>query len=185
MRDEANQSKGFGFVCFKDALSARSALQENQETPRGLYVREALSKEQRQAEVERKTLSFKKSMQYMSLHVKGFNPQATRLEDLQEYFGQYGQIKSMKITHTGAALISFTERESARVAKESCNGTYFNGSHLNVSYFEPRELRSLHKLEELDKQASETKKQRDLLQAPLDTSMTSIITAIGAILSMQ
>lgn len=43
MRDENMKSKGFGFVCFKEASCAIKALSENSED--GLYVREALTKE--------------------------------------------------------------------------------------------------------------------------------------------
>jgi RNA recognition motif-containing protein len=52
MRDENQQSKGFGFVCFKDPADARRALQDFEEAKQAnpvgcLYVKEALSKEQR------------------------------------------------------------------------------------------------------------------------------------------
>lgn len=49
MRDENQISKGFGFVSFKNLSDAQRALQAfKSEDPSALYVREALSKEQRQ-----------------------------------------------------------------------------------------------------------------------------------------
>jgi hypothetical protein len=114
-------------------------------------VREALSKEQRQQELNRRTLSFKKSLQYLSLHVKGFRLGTTAQEVIDFFHGQSGQeVKGVKITNTGAALVSFTDREAARVAKERINGALFNGRELEAYYFEPRELRELQKLKLMD-----------------------------------
>jgi hypothetical protein len=90
MRDENLKSKGFGFVCFKEASCAFKALAENTGQPGGLYVKQALSKEQRQNEISRNTLSFKKSMQYLSLHVRGFSKSENSLEDLRVYFSSFG-----------------------------------------------------------------------------------------------
>lgn len=130
MRDEQGASKGFGFVCFKDNECAKAALAENSEIPGGLYVREALSKEQRQSEVERKNISFKKSMQFLSLHVRGFDPDYTNVEEVRQYFSQFGEVKSLKVTQTGAVLISFHDRECARTALERAHGASFNGASL-------------------------------------------------------
>lgn len=81
-------------------------------------------------------------MQYLSLHIKGF-PNGTSVEEINAYFlTQTGQeIKGAKITHTGAVLASFSDRDSARIAKERINGALFNGRELEAFYFEPRELR--------------------------------------------
>lgn len=82
-----------------------------------------MSKEQRQQELNRRTLSFKKSLQYLSLHVKGFRLGTTAQEVIDFFLGQSGQeVKGVKITNTGAALVSFADREAARVAKERING---------------------------------------------------------------
>jgi hypothetical protein len=49
MRDEKNTSRGFGFVSFKNLEDTERALEAFKvDDPNGLYVREALSKEQRQ-----------------------------------------------------------------------------------------------------------------------------------------
>lgn len=120
MRDENQNSKGFGFVCYKEPSMALKALAEN--NPGGLYVCEAQTKEQRQLDQERKTLSFKKSMQYLSLHVKGY-PFATVNEgDLITFFKAFGEVRSVKVTPTGAALVSFNDRDSAKRAKDQAHG---------------------------------------------------------------
>lgn len=121
MKDENQKSKGFGFVCFKDPIHALKALDDYKDES-GLYVREALSREQRQIELNKRTLSFKKSMQYLSLHVKGFKVSETIAEDLKIFFSPYGEIKNVKVTNSGSALVSFLDRDAARKAKESSNG---------------------------------------------------------------
>jgi polyadenylate-binding protein len=121
MRDENGQPRGFGFVCFKDPMCASNALAEHSES--GLYVREALTKEQRQVEINRMTLNFKKSMQFLSLHVKGFNAMHTTTEDLHCYFSTFGEVKNVKMTPTGAALVSFVDRDAARRARDQSNGS--------------------------------------------------------------
>lgn len=185
MRDENGNSKGFGFVCFKEHEAAKAALAENSEIPGGLYVREALSKEQRQSEIERRNISFKKSMQFLSLHVRGFDAATTSIEDMRQYFAQFGEVRSTKVTNTGAILISFSDRESARNALEQTNGSSFNGTNLTVAYFEPREMRTIHKQEQLDKKASEDKRNRDLFATPIDANITSILTTVAALLSIN
>jgi len=116
MRDDSGQPRGFGFVCFKDPMCAQNALAEHSEG--GLYVREALTKEQRQIEINRMTINFKKSMQFLSLHVKGFSPVHTTPEDLHSYFSTFGEVKNVKMTATGAALVSFVDRDAARRARD-------------------------------------------------------------------
>lgn len=59
-------------------------------------------------------------------------------------------------------LVSFTDRETARVAKERINGALFNGRELEAYYFEPRELRELQQLKLMDQQASEAKRSLDI-----------------------
>ena len=63
----------------------------------------------------------------------------------------------------------------------------FDGSPLYVSYFEPKELRELHKLEELDKKACELKRQRAMLGSPLsslDQNLSGIVGILGAVLGL-
>jgi RNA recognition motif-containing protein len=149
-------------------------------------VREALNKDQRQFELTRKALSYKKSMQHLSLHVCGFNLTPTSADDLTLYFRAFGDVKSVKVTPTGAALVSFGDRETARRAKEMSHGADFDGKLLSVDFFEPREVREIQKLEENDKKACDFKRQRDFLGVgplgAIDTNISGILNALGALL---
>jgi len=61
MKNSSGQSLGFGFVSFKEHQSALKAIKElhgwssgaEGTAPGGLYVRQAMPKSQRQAEVQR------------------------------------------------------------------------------------------------------------------------------------
>ena len=101
-------------------------------------------------------------MQFLSLHVRGFALTSTSAEELNFYYGGFGEVKSVKITATGAALVSFTDRETAKKAKEMSQGAILDGRHLEVAYFEPKEMREIHKLEESDKRECQMKRQRDM-----------------------
>ena len=83
MRNEAGESLGFGFVCFKEAACAAKALAEVQGQ---LYVRQALPKAQRLAEVQRASERFKAAMIRFNLYFKLVPNEATE-EELREDFG--------------------------------------------------------------------------------------------------
>lgn len=124
MRDENGQSKGYGFVCFKNPADAQKALQTVNETGKtqapgtGLYVSEAKDKEKRMAELVKSSYNFKRSVQYMNLYVKGFDPAATK-EELEVYFGEFGSIQSLKVMPgAGMAFVCYSDRDGARIAKE-------------------------------------------------------------------
>ncbi len=97
-------------------------------------------------EISRQTLNFKKSMQFLSLHVKGFSAAHTSDDDIAAFFRAFGDVRNVKMTQTGAALVSFSDREAARRARDSSNGAFLNGYPLEVSLFEPKELRVLHQM---------------------------------------
>jgi polyadenylate-binding protein len=172
MRDENGVSKGYGFVCFSRSEDALSALQTLNSSD-GLYVSEAKDKARRMAELERKTYNFKKSIQFLNLYVKGFDPAASE-EDLMSYFSEYGKIKSMKVVPgAGQAFVCFVERDAARTAKEQAPNKQFKGRRMYVSYCEPKEQRQANLEESKDKRAYENIKQRQLLST-LASQMGSV-----------
>lgn len=106
MRDGSGESKGFGFVCFKDSAAAERAVQavQKHEAAAGedgeakesdslihgvrlsdLYVREAKKKSVRMAELQMSNFKYKKSIMFFSLFVKNF-PVGTTEEELRIYF---------------------------------------------------------------------------------------------------
>jgi polyadenylate-binding protein len=191
MRDENQQSKGFGFVCFKDPADARRALQDFEEAKQAnpvgcLYVKEALSKEQRQTELSKKTLSFKKSMQYLSLHVRGF-PQGITPDEVRGFFYNLTgyEPRGIKVCPT-SVLVSFNDRETAKSVKDRTNGALFNNlSELEAFYFEPKELREINRLQEHDKRAQEEKKSRSLLSSPLNSIDPSVVTLLTCLMGLS
>ena len=58
-------------------------------------------------EISRQTLNFKKSMQFLSLHVKVFSAAHTSDDVIAASFRAFGDLRNVKMTQTGAALASF------------------------------------------------------------------------------
>ena len=104
MKHEDGRSKGFGFVCFKNGIDAKKALdfyktREDHDASDGtdrLYVAEAKSKEARRDEVLKKTYRFKLSMMYLNLIVKNIDP-TVQEEELMEHFSQFGNVQNVKL----------------------------------------------------------------------------------------
>lgn len=147
MRDAENNSKGFGFVCFKEWQDAHKALTQfaedraNQKST--VYVAEFKNKEQREKELQKRTYQFKKSMQFLNLIVKNVESTATE-DDLRKFFDQFGQVHGVKIlAEAQCAFVSFKDRESARSAKAACSQHQFSGRILYANFCEPKESRQL------------------------------------------
>ena len=94
-------------------------------------------------------------MMYMNLIVKNIDP-STSEEELREFFLQFGNVNNVKLLNEAAmAFVSFTDRESARAAKQAAAEILFKGRYLYVAFVEPRETRRLHFEEKIDKKAYE------------------------------
>lgn len=150
MRDENGKSRQFGFVCFKLSEDAQKALDHfsasKDEAPEpankneSLYVCEAKTKEQRRLELAKSSYQFKRSMQLMNLIVRNVDPECTK-EEFEAFFRNFGEIKSLKlIPDSGIGFVCFTDRESARNAKENQN-LVLRDRKLSVSFCEPKESR--------------------------------------------
>jgi RNA recognition motif-containing protein len=83
MKDDQRNSKGFGFVSFKNADDAARATHLH--TENGLYVQPFESKEERLSKKQREHLKFKKSQMYFNLFVKGM-PEGTTDAEMTVFF---------------------------------------------------------------------------------------------------
>jgi len=185
MRDEQGQSRGFGFVCFTAWQDAKKALDHFRkladEIPGSVYVCEAKSKEQREQEVARKTYQWKKSMMYMNLIVKNVDASTTE-QELRDFFNQFGNVNNVKLlAETGMAFVSFTDRESARAAKQAAAEILFKGRHLFVAFVEPKETRRLHFEEKIDKKAYE--KHQMHVMGSKNQDLIQLISSLGLLMT--
>lgn len=180
MKDENGKSKGFGFVCFKNPEEAEKAVQAFSDKS-SLYVCEAKTKERRVQELTKSTYTFKRSVQYMNLFVKGFEPNTTK-EELEAFFSEFGKVTSIKVMpNIGRAFVCFQERDGARIAKEQAHVKLFKGKHLFINYCEPKELRQAQIEEMLDKKQYEDMKQKAFLSTKIPNSNMSLDQVLQSI----
>lgn len=132
----------FAFVCFDDESdkskgpeAANRAVTElhGREIVEGdktyhFYVQKALKKVEREIEKKKDMLRYKNSKKRCNLYVKNF-PANTSKAQLEELFGRYGKIESIKLLpEEGAALyafVCFEKPENAFEAKVNLNQFLF------------------------------------------------------------
>lgn len=120
-------------------------------------------------------------MMYMNLIVKGIDP-TTSESDLSDFFAQFGSVNNVKvIPDTSIAFISFTDRESARAAKQAASEILFKGRNLYVAFVEPRETRRLHFEEKMDKKSYE-KHQMHVLGSK-NADLIQLISSLGLLMN--
>lgn len=192
MKDENQQSKSFGFVCFRDWQDAQKAIDEfgqvresnsEEEKQPSLYVREAKTKEQRALELQKSTYQFKKSMQMLNLVVKNVDP-ATTKEEFEAHFQIFGTVTNSKLCpEAQVGFVSFQDRDSARQAKEHAAKTPLHNRRLHANFCEPRESRRITLEEQFDKKAYEKSKQSQVKSQNGD--LLSLINSIGLLLNLS
>lgn len=184
MRDGSGESKGFGFVCFKEPAAAERAVQavqkheaaaaedgEAKDADGGalgvrlsdLYVREAKKKSVRLAELQMSNFKYKKSIMFFSLFVKNF-PVGTTDEELRIYFQTacQGEVSRVNIVPgTQQAFVNFEKQDQCKMAKEFARNVLFKSQYaLYVEYCYPKEMRSIRNEEIHDKRAQDRKRQQ-------------------------
>jgi RNA recognition motif-containing protein len=91
----------------------------------------------------------------MNLIVKNVDGSCSE-QEITDFFSQFGKVNNVKmISEANMAFVSFTDRESARAAKQAASEILFKGRHLFVAFVEPKETRRLHFEEKIDKKAYE------------------------------
>lgn len=126
-------------------------------------------------------------MQYLSLFIKGYDRVSTQEEDLKKLFKPFGEVKNLKMNPNGFAFVSFTDRESARIAKEQLNGLLHSpGFTLEVAFFEAKEIRQLQMEEMIDKKNYEQRKHRDFIgNSTSNMNVNELVGPLNFLMSMM
>ena len=107
-KGENGQKAAFAFICYGSedeedtaygpecALKAIAELHGQTVEDHTLYVKAALKKGERELEKKKDMMRFKNSKKRCNLHVKNFKPETTK-QQLEELFGQHGEIESVKL----------------------------------------------------------------------------------------
>lgn len=107
-------------------------------------MKEALKKPVRDLEKKKDMLRFKNSKKRCNLYVKNFPPTTTK-EQLEELFGQQGEIESVKLMvkegEPPYAFVCYKNPEHASNAKAKLQNSNLNGKQLIVNNYEIKELR--------------------------------------------
>ncbi|ORY12560.1 hypothetical protein BCR33DRAFT_629022, partial [Rhizoclosmatium globosum] len=148
---ESGRKKGFGYVEFADAESAKNALKMHETELDGRAIRVDLSIQKERA--EKKSFNNKNSFTPSAptsapadtLFVGNMSFNA-HVDGLKELFGEYGNVTSVRIPtdrETGAVkgfgYVSFSSVDEAKAALEALNGVDYEGRGLRLDYSTPRD----------------------------------------------
>ena len=101
---------------------------------------------------------------------------------MTDFFTQFGNVNNAKIlADAGMAFVSFTDRESARAAKQAASEILFKGRHLFVAFVEPKETRRLHFEEKIDKKAYE--KHQMHVMGSKNADLIQLISSLGLLMN--
>lgn len=96
-------------------------------------------------------------MQLLNLIVRNVDPECSK-EEFEAFFKNFGEIRSTKLVpEASLGFVCFTDRESARMAKENANLVLRN-RRLDVAFCEPKESRQKHLEEIWDRRVFEKQK---------------------------
>jgi len=157
MQDESSRSKGFGFVCFREAEEAEIAANTMNGMDYGgrqLYVGRAQKKNERQAELRER---FERQKQErMNRYQQGVNLYVKNLDDnvddekLKSEFSVFGNITSAKVMtdsngrSKGFGFVCFSNPEEATKAVTEMNGKIVVAKPLYVALAQRKEDRKAH-----------------------------------------
>lgn len=155
MKTDDGKSKGFGFVCFKDAESAAKAVAEMNDSvvpnsDKKLYVGCAQKKNDRLHELRQKHEIQKRErlakFEGVNLYVKNLDDTVTD-EQLRQQFEGFGTITSAKIMRDeqdrskGFGFVCYESRSDATKAVTEMNGKMFGSKPLYVALAQRKEER--------------------------------------------
>lgn len=154
MKDENENSRGFGFVAFENFTSARDAVAKfnGVELSEGkcLYVRRALTKTQREHELKKIRMDFIKNTDQLhkncNLYVKNLE-ESMEKSDLLREFSIFGTVTSAQVMQQnnisrGFGFVCFSNAEEASQAILGMHGRVIGSKPLYVALAERKEVRS-------------------------------------------
>jgi len=152
--DPNNKDKLYGPKCVNDALEA--LLNRDMGNGLKLYVRQALSKSQREQEKLMDTIRYKSSKKRVNLYVKNF-PNNWTEEDLTNVFSDGGkrEIENVRLekgaTGNSYAFVCFKQPDACAAAKTALSNQTFDGKVLIINNYEIKEIRAIQMAELKDK----------------------------------
>jgi len=140
VKNYAGKSKGYGYVTFKTLEAVKSALNRDRELIRGraMYI----SVNQTDPQNREKVFKYSTLLERNKLFVKGLPYKATK-ESVQELFGQYGEIKDVRIVtlrngHSkGIAYVDFVNDNEASKAVVKLDNYVMDGRTISVAISQP------------------------------------------------
>eukprot|EP00270_Netrium_digitus_P018202 TRINITY_DN687_c0_g1_i1.p1 TRINITY_DN687_c0_g1~~TRINITY_DN687_c0_g1_i1.p1 ORF type:complete len:681 (-),score=247.77 TRINITY_DN687_c0_g1_i1:121-2163(-) len=153
MKDEAGNSRGFGFVNFEDPNCARAAVEALNGSDFGskqLYVGRAQKKAERQQllrqQFEKKRLEQLQKHESSNLYIKNLDDSVDD-ERLRVEFATYGGISSARVmkdekgNSKGFGFVCFHSPEDAAKAVAEANGRMINNKPIYVALAQRKEVR--------------------------------------------
>ncbi|CAD7671505.1 unnamed protein product [Nyctereutes procyonoides] len=132
MDPNTGQSRGFGFILFKDAASVEKVLDQKEHRLDGRVID------------PKKAMAMKKDP-VKKIFVGGLNPEATE-EKIRKYFGKFGEIEAIELPvdpksnkRRGFVFITFKEKEPVRKVLEKKFHT-ISGSKCEIKVAQPKEV---------------------------------------------
>jgi len=156
MCGEGGESKGFGFVNFKEFEGARAAVEamdSKEFEGKTLYCGRAQKKDERIKEMqdrfERQRAEQISKTQGRNLYVKNLD-ESMNDDKLRAEFGKYGDIASAKVmtddkgVSRGFGFVCFVATEDANKAVDEMNGKMIGSKPLYVAIAQRRDVRAVH-----------------------------------------
>jgi len=189
--DPENNNKEYGPACVKEAISKLASMEMGNGLR--LYVREALSKSQREQEKKMDTIKYKNSKKRVNLYVKNF-PSTWTDNDLREIFQKYGEIENVRhekgATGNAYAFVCFKQPDNCAAAKQALQNQCFDGKVLIINNYEIKEFRDQQMADLKDKADFEKYRQQqtggfqwnDLTSSP---HLTQIIQQLMSLMTQN
>jgi polyadenylate-binding protein len=153
-KDEADKSRGFGFVCFeehKDAAAAVEGMNDKEVDGKVLYAGRAQSKAEREELIRNKTEKFREEKlslyQGINLYLKNLDDSVTD-EMLVKEFSAFGPVTSCKVmrddktgSSRGFGFVCFSSPDDASKALSEYNGKMLAGKPIYVALAQNKMIR--------------------------------------------